>query len=180
MDFQPERVTEILSANLPSSLLFTRVPIKQPPSEAPVPSEPPRPFPQRHLSLADMDAAKAAAKAPAENDHQPIPIYGSVTTADIAEAVRACLPKTDEGAMVVLGADDVKIVRTDNETDAEIDRFKTLGEFQVEIQVKGGEAVARTVVIKPWESKIRRVASIPYEQRHNPEYLGQAGMPQGN
>lgn len=174
MDFQPERVTEILSANLPSSLVFYRVPIQQSPPEDPVPSEPPLPFPQRHLSLADMEAAKAAeaaAKAPAGIDHQAIPIYGSVTTADIAESVKELLAKTDEGARVVLGADDVKIVRTEEETFAEIGRFKTLGEFQVEIQVKGGEAVARTVIIKPQDSMIRRVASISDEPTHDSKNL---------
>ena len=95
-----------------------------------------------------MDAAKAAPKAPAVINRQPIPIYGSVTTADIAESVKALLAETEDGARVVLGADDVKIVRTEEESDAETDRFKTLGEFQVEIQVKGGGTVTRTVNIK--------------------------------
>lgn len=93
-----------------------------------------------------------AAKAPVIIYPQPISIYGSVTTADVAESVKAALANTEEGARVVLGADDVKIIRTEEESDGETDRFKTLGEFQVEIQVKGGEAITRTVHIKAQES----------------------------
>lgn len=169
IDFQPERATDILSEILPSSLIFYRVPIPQPSSEAPVPPEPPIPFRQLHPSIADMKAAKA----PAMIDYQAIPIYGSVTTADIAESVKAWLAETEEGARVVLGADEVKIIRTEMETDAESDRLKTLGEFQVAIQVKGGGAVARTVNIQAGESKIRRITT-SMEHRPDGEYLERA------
>lgn len=104
-----------------------------------------------------MDAAKAAPKAPDVISRQYIPIYGSVTTADIAESVKALLAETEDGARVVLGADDVKIVRTEEGSDAETDRFKTLGEFQVEVQVKGGGAVTKTVHIKAQEDEAQAI-----------------------
>lgn len=94
-----------------------------------------------------MDAANSSVLI----DDQPIPIYGSVSIADIAESVRALLAATEEGARVVIGADDVKIIRNEKEQEAETDRFKTLGDHQVEIQVKGGGAVTRTVSIEAQE-----------------------------
>ncbi len=83
---------------------------------------------------------------------KPIAIFGSVSNADIAEAVTALLNETKEGARVVIGADDVKIVRNEGEEDAEADRLKALGEHQVEIHVKGGGTVTTTVSIKAQES----------------------------
>lgn len=85
-------------------------------------------------------------------DPKPNPIYGSVTTADIAESINALLAETEEGAKVVIGAHDVKIIRTEEESDGETDRLKTLGDFQVEIHVKGGGPVARTISIKAQEN----------------------------
>ena len=86
-------------------------------------------------------------------DRQAIPIYGSVSSADIATSVKAFLARTTEGARVVIGADDVKIIRAKGDADTETDRLKTLGEFQVELQVKGGGVVRRTVSIIPEETR---------------------------
>lgn len=94
-----------------------------------------------------------AALAPAPIDSQPIGIYGSVSNADIAESIKALLAETEEGARVVIGTDDVKIVRNEGEQDAEADRLKALGEYRVEIQVKGGEPVTRTVRIEAQEGE---------------------------
>ena len=75
-------------------------------------------------------------------------IHGSVSVADIADEVRAILGKTEEGARVVLGAEDVTIVRKEgDEKSEETDRLKVLGDFEVDIQVKGGDPVRRTVKI---------------------------------
>lgn len=95
-----------------------------------------------------------AALAPASIDSQPIGIYGSVSNADIAESIKALLAETEEGARVVIGADDVKIIRNEGEQDAEADRLKALGKYQVEIQVKGGEPVIRIVNIKAQEAEL--------------------------
>ena len=148
IDSQPERAMKIISATLPASLVFYRTPIPHSAPDRPPPSEPPRRFPQQYMSTAEMDAAMI----PSPVDSQPIAIYGSVSKADIAESIKAVLAETEEGQRVVIGADDVKIVRIEGEEDADSDRLKTLGEHQVEIQVRGGEAVTRTVSIKAQES----------------------------
>ncbi len=93
-----------------------------------------------------------AAMAPVLPVPKPIAIFGSVSNADIAEAVQALLNETKEGARVVIGADDVKIIRNEGEEAAEADRLKALGEHQVEIHVKGGGTVMRTVSIKAQEN----------------------------
>jgi ribosomal protein L9 len=99
------------------------------------------------MSTAAMDAATVSVV----HEPQPIAIYGSVSTADIAESVKAQLAETEDGARVVIGADDIKIIRNEGEEDADSDRLKTLGDHQIEIQIKGGGAVMRTVSIQAQE-----------------------------
>lgn len=75
-------------------------------------------------------------------------IYGSVSVADIAEKVKAELRGMEKGARVVLGPDDITIVqREGDQVREEADRLKVLGDFEVNIRVKGGEAVQRIVRI---------------------------------
>ena len=66
--------------------------------------------------------------------------------------MKALLSQTEEGARVVLAAEDVKILVPEGveaqDVGIEGDRVKALGEFQVEARVKGGEAVVRTVRVK--------------------------------
>ncbi len=77
-----------------------------------------------------------------------VAIYGSVSVADIAEQVKAVLAATEEGARVVLGPEDIKIIRNEGQdAQAEADRIKMLGDFRVDIRVKGGDVVRRTVRI---------------------------------
>lgn len=79
-------------------------------------------------------------------------IYGSVSTADIAASIKAVLAMDEEGARVVLGPEDVTIVNSKQEEHgAEADRIKALGVFDIEVRVKGGEAVRRTVSVQPQE-----------------------------
>lgn len=68
---------------------------------------------------------------------------------DIAEQIKAVLGKTQEGARVVLGAEDITILHyLGTEVKDEADRLKRLGDFPVDIQVKNGEAVRRTVSVR--------------------------------
>ena len=66
--------------------------------------------------------------------------------------MKAMLSRTEEGARVVLAAEDVKILVPEDVEPQSIgiegDRLKALGEFQVEARVKGGEAVMRTVSVR--------------------------------
>ena len=58
----------------------------------------------------------------------------------------------EEGARVVLGPEDVTIVSAKQDEDGgEADRIKALGDFEIEVRIKGGEAVRRTVRVQPQE-----------------------------
>lgn len=83
-----------------------------------------------------------------------IPIFGSVTTADIAEEMKKVLLTDKEGQRVVIGTEDIHIVGgpSDHLTGVEGDRIKALGDFQVDVTVKGGEPVRRRVSIRAPET----------------------------
>jgi len=73
-----------------------------------------------------------------------VPIYGSVTTADIATSIRALLAHNDEAARITLSADNIKFVDLANSDDHT--RVKHLGDFTIEISVKGTESPVRRKV----------------------------------
>lgn len=115
----------------------------------PEPEAPQKESPKRVFSSAAADLAAASALPPKP---QPAAIFGSVSSADIAESVKALLGETEEGARVVLGPEDITIIREEEgESDGEADRLKSLGEFEVAIQIKGGSAVRRTISIRAEE-----------------------------
>ena len=100
----------------------------------------------------DVDPPAALVSAPPLIP-PPVIIYGSVSSADIAESVKALLHETEDGARVVVGAEDIRILRSEGQEIVETDRLKTLGEFAIDIQIKGGDAIRRTVTIKAEDSK---------------------------
>ena len=101
----------------------------------------------------DSAAADLAAASAPQPKLQPTAIFGSVSSSDIAESVKALLSETEEGARVVLGPEDITIIREKGEeSDVEADRLKVLGEFEVAIQVKGGDAVRRRISIRAQEN----------------------------
>lgn len=135
-----------MEAALPSHMIFYRSPIIDPEPEIP---ESPTPKRAASPAAAVLDAASEPLKPP----KPPLAtIYGSVSTADVVESMRAMLSRTEEGARVVLAAEDIKILVPDGVEPQDIgiegDRLKALGEFQVEARVKGGEAVVRTVSVR--------------------------------
>lgn len=95
---------------------------------------------------------------PKPSQPQLITIFGSVSTADMAESIKAVLAEKSGGARVVIGAEDIAIVQDEDDelghqdNGIEGDRLKALGDFQVAIRVKGGEAVVRTVSVKAQET----------------------------
>lgn len=137
---QPQEASKIISSSLPKVLQFYRIPI---------------PNPEREMSHGE--SRRTQSWEPSSDSDlsadlvlrlQGIPIFGSVSTADIAEQVKAVLRETKEGARVVLGADEIKILNDEGEeANQEADRLKMLGDFPVEIRVKGGDVVRRTVRI---------------------------------
>ena len=70
----------------------------------------------------------------------------------MADSIKALLAREEETARVVVGAEDISIiggVRGGGEDSGiEGDRLKALGDFQVEVRVKGGEPVLRTVTVR--------------------------------
>ncbi|KAK4997015.1 hypothetical protein LTR66_003505 [Elasticomyces elasticus] len=155
----PERSSQLLSILLPSRLDFYRQPIEHI-SAAPTPTPPAPPEARRERdrsvsgAAADLLAARAvkpvpeSLKAPANTT-----IYGSVSTADVLTAVRASLAENDEAARVVMSEEDVRFVGVTFEAEgAETDRVKHLGNFEVEISVKGSsEVVRRALRVLPQE-----------------------------
>lgn len=137
---------------LPSHIIFYRTPI--PESEPPeVPSRP-----RRAVSSAAADLDAASEPLPKPPKPHLATIFGSVSTADIADSIKALLAQNSQGARVVLGAEDVRILEEENEVlghqdrGIEGDRLKALGEFRVEARIKGGDAVVRTVSVRAQES----------------------------
>lgn len=140
-----------MEAALPSHILFYRTPIPEP--EPPPPQEPP--IRRRAASSAAADLDLASDPLPKPPKAQVTTIFGSVSTADIAESIKEVLAQTAEGARVVLGPEDVTILQLESnyqDNGIEGDRLKALGDFQVEARVKGGEPVVRIVTVRPQEA----------------------------
>ncbi|MCJ1250232.1 hypothetical protein MMC30_007458 [Trapelia coarctata] len=142
----PQRITQILSQTIPTYLDFYRPLIFTP--------EPSTPAPAPRTSTDSISAAAADLAAAFEPLPQPKPqntaIYGSVSTADIVTVMQAALNveslEDEDALLVVLSADDINIVQEEGkEGVGEVDRIKSVGEFMVEIQVRGGEPVRRIV-----------------------------------
>jgi ribosomal protein L9 len=121
---------------LPPNIDFYRTPIVSPP--------------QRHSpSIPASSAVSVAAQDAIGPQGQPkTSIYGSVTTADIAENLKAILAEDDRGARVVLTPEEITFVETTEETD----RVKHLGIFEINIRVKGAtDDIRRTIKVNAQE-----------------------------
>ena len=144
MDLKPQRATELLDSLVPQYLDFYRPPIRTPEPEQDTTL-------LRTRTAASQAAADFAAASAPDPKPVPISIYGSVSTADIATNIKVALaPKVAYDAdvgRIVLSAEDIKLSH-DDETAEDQERIKTLGDFQVDITVKGGQAVRRTVRVK--------------------------------
>ncbi len=142
-----------MESTLPSHIMFYRTPIIEPES----PPEETATRPRRAASSAaeELDAASEPLKPPKP---QMATIFGSVSTADIAESIKAVLAQTRHGARVVIGPEDITILAEEDEqlgfqeTGIEGDRIKALGDFQVEARVKGGDVIVRTVSVRAQEN----------------------------
>lgn len=87
-----------------------------------------------------------------EPKNQITKIFGSVSTADMVDAIKAVLAEDQEGARVVLSPGDIVVdEEVDEERGVEADRLKAVGEWKVEIRLKGVVPIRRTVSIRPQE-----------------------------
>jgi formylmethanofuran dehydrogenase subunit D len=81
----------------------------------------------------------------------PTPIYGSVSTQDVAQFIRDTVAYNDEAAQIQINENNLKFVNPVDGDDAT--RIKHLGQYEVEISFKGAETTIRkrVSVKKPQE-----------------------------
>ena len=146
---KPRRAAEIMEALVPGVVVFHRAPITATETE-------PDPEPQPPLGNSINAIGGDPSPKPATNP-KPKPtitrIFGSVSTTDMVDSIKAVLAEDKEGARVVLGAEDLVIQETTDEArGVEEDRLKALGDYKIEIRMKGVDPVRRVVSIKPQET----------------------------
>ncbi|KAK6429170.1 hypothetical protein LTR95_014681, partial [Oleoguttula sp. CCFEE 5521] len=115
----------------------------------PIPAEPEPPAPKRATpSIGTGIAAELfAARTQAEEASKPVKpaaaqaIYGSVSTQNVLDAVKAALATNDESARVGLVEEDVRFIAGPEVVGVEEAGrvVKHVGDFTVEIRVRGGE-----------------------------------------
>jgi len=72
-----------------------------------------------------------------------------VSSTDVASAIRAVLQAKELAGRIVLEDSDIRFIRADTGEDA-ADRVKQIGEYDVEVKVKGHEeAIRRKVRVIP-------------------------------
>lgn len=137
---QPQDASKLMSSVLPEDLVFYRIPI---PNQEREMSDGESQPPQSREHSSDTGLTPDLVN---KRQAHPVPIYGSVSTTDIAEQVKSILCETEEGARLVLGAEDIIILNDGGgEVNEEAGRLKGLGDFPIEIRVKNGDAVRKTV-----------------------------------
>jgi len=142
----------LMATTLPLQMIFYRVPVTDP--GTPI-QDTPSSKRQGAASTAAAELAAASDPIPEPPNPQLAAILGCVSTADIAGAAKAVLAQSVEGAQVVLGAEDITIKGEGSEAAGiEGDTLKALGDFPVELRVKGGEPVHRVVSVKLQEASL--------------------------
>lgn len=141
-----KRASELIETFVPQEMVFYKVPIANP-----------KPEPEQPEPLGNSINAIGGA-VPQQRTPEPMPlvtrIFGSVSTADMVDSIKAVLGEDEEGARVVLNAEDIQIVgEKSEELDIEEDRLKTLGDYKIEIRLKGVDPIRRTVSIRAQEEE---------------------------
>lgn len=146
----PERSTELVEIFVPQRLDFYRPPIVE--EKEPEPSAPElKKQPQLGGAAGELMAARQ--RKPEKPKEKPQAIYGSVTLQDVLMSMRAAMAENDEARRVVLHEQDLRFVDLPELEGAEAGRLKHVGEFKIEVKVRGGEtAVRRTVKVNPQDA----------------------------
>jgi len=149
--FQPERIHALLSTLVVPTLTFHRKPIPQP-AAVPAPAPPAQPEqPKRSPLLAQHYGTTTPSTEPeTTSSDEPTAIFGSVSTTDVLLAVRSDLALDPEASRIPLDARGIRFVGLEAETD----RVKSLGEWEVEIDVPGASKFT------PEVSVVRRVVKV--------------------
>lgn len=144
----PERSRELVEIFIPPRLDFYRQPIaEERTADEPAPAPD---APQFGGIAGELMAART--KAPKTAREGPQAIYGSVSVSDVLVALRAAMGTNDEASRVVLNEDDVRFVNLPELEGAEAGRVKHIGDFEVEVKIRGAEAVLRTVKVVPQDA----------------------------
>ncbi|KAF1983626.1 hypothetical protein K402DRAFT_337832 [Aulographum hederae CBS 113979] len=113
--------------------------------------------PHRSVELIDLflpaklEFRRKANENDATQTEQKMPIFGSVSTGDVGAVMKSLLSRNDEAAKVAILDDDIKFVgdSIDDPT-----RVKHMGEYTVELKIKGAAApVLRVVRVMPMAPK---------------------------
>ncbi|THW51962.1 hypothetical protein D6D21_01226 [Aureobasidium pullulans] len=155
----PKRSTELLAMLLPPVMEFRRrahAPTVPTTPETPAPVKRERPF---SSAAADLLAAQTAAPSKASSS-SATSIYGAIYPADVVSRITHILSENQEASRIVLGTDDVKFVNLLSQEAADADKIRHLGDFKIEVRVKGGEVpVERLVRVLPTEGEDATVSS---------------------
>lgn len=84
-----------------------------------------------------LDFVRAPRAENPDSIDQTVPIFGSVSTVDIVQEIRALLSHNDEAARITLDESDIEFVDVKMEDPT---RAKHLGMFPIKILVKGSDA----------------------------------------
>ncbi|KAH0562240.1 hypothetical protein GP486_003063 [Trichoglossum hirsutum] len=144
----PQRAAQILSNTVPPVLIFYRPPIAA--------AQPGKALPRPGAAVSSAAADLAAASEP-PSSLEPTGIYGSVSTADVATSIRALLATDEEGSRVVISPEEIIFLNSISEEDelGDVDRVKRLGDFEVEIKVKGmKDSLKKTVRVLPEQKEV--------------------------
>jgi len=141
----PERSMQLLDIFVPQRLDFFRQPIPEEPKEPEAPVEEQDRVPTMRGAAADLFAARMQQPV-SEKSKAPQGIYGSVSTQDILAAVRAAMGGNDEAARAIVGEEAITFVESGTAELEESGRIKHVGEFTVEIKMKGAEEPVRRLV----------------------------------
>jgi len=142
----PERSMQLLEIFVPSRLDFYRQPIPEEAKEPePSTSDDDR-APKMRGAAADLFAARMQQQS-AEKAKALQAIYGSVSAQDILAAVRAVMGTNEESARVLVAEEDITFVEENRAASVEEGgRIKHVGDYVVEIKIKGAEEGIRRLI----------------------------------
>ncbi len=133
---QPERSVQVLTELLPPNLDFYRSPKTSPAQEAGSPTA--------------SQGSSPGAETKSTSQPAITGIYGSVSTADIASSIKALLAESEDGSRVVVTPEDITLGDGLSRDEDGEDRLKQLGDFKIEISLKGAsERLSRIVRVLP-------------------------------
>ncbi|KKY17213.1 putative ribosomal protein l9 rnase h1 [Diplodia seriata] len=135
----PERAMQLIDIFVPPRITLIKEIAKAQPGQTEPKEEPkeqPRP---RGMSAADVLAAASA--VPAKPADTRVRLHGSVSTADIVTFIKTQLMTNEEASRVVLSERDVQFLGGTEPNDDT--RIKYLGDYEVEIKIKGSEGGVR-------------------------------------